>query len=169
MSSATELHDSFKRKLEAVTRNLETTKKLRFEVENHLDQLQKQIINCEQNCDDNHVKMKNHIDGMALKFAEHTVDLTSAGEGFQREIERMQIIFRELSSEFLTTIEEKKKANETMLRGAGLNQQDIKRFKEMANISSKKSLSTKLPNLQLEMYSTLQNDARQERIVALLK
>jgi hypothetical protein len=169
MSTATELHDSFKRKLESITRNLESTKKLRFDVENSIDQLQKQIVNCEQNCDENHIKMKNHIDNMALRFAEHTVDLTSAGEGYQREIERMQIIFRELSGEFLTTVEEKKKANETLLRGAGLNQQDIRRFKELANISSKKSLSSRLPNLQLDMYSTLQNDARQERVLALLK
>jgi len=33
---------------------------------------------------------------VSLKFAENTVDLQAAGDGFQREIERIQIIFRDL-------------------------------------------------------------------------
>jgi len=41
------------------------------------------------NCDHNHSKMGEHFDRISLKFAENTVDLTSASEGFQREIERV--------------------------------------------------------------------------------
>ena len=73
--------------------------------------------------------MSEHLDKVSLKFAENTVDLTSAGEGFQREIERIQMIFRELASEFLTSLEEKKKFNDIVLQGAGVKQKDQKRFK----------------------------------------
>jgi hypothetical protein len=63
----------------------------------------------EQTCDNSLLRLKNHIDQISLKFAENTVDLTSAGIGFQREIERSQIIFRELSGEFLSNLDEKKR------------------------------------------------------------
>ena len=48
------------------------------------------------NCDGNHSKFSNHIDHIALKFAETTVDLSSANEGFAREIERANALFKEL-------------------------------------------------------------------------
>jgi len=54
------------------------------------------------NCDDNHMGLKTHLDRTSLKFAESTVDLKSANEGFQRELERIQLLFRELQQELMT-------------------------------------------------------------------
>lgn len=53
------------------------------------------------NCDENHSNMGQHIDRIALKFSENTVDLSHANEGFQRELERITILFNELQSEYL--------------------------------------------------------------------
>jgi len=46
--------------------------------------------------------LKTHLDRTSLKFAESTVDLKSANEGFQRELERIQLLFRELQQELMT-------------------------------------------------------------------
>jgi hypothetical protein len=56
----------------------------------------KQIEKIMNNCDTNHQNMGQHIDKIALKFSENTVDLSQASEGFQRELERITILFNEL-------------------------------------------------------------------------
>ena len=105
-------------------------------------------MECEDNCNENHIKLGQHIDRVSLKFAENTVDLTSASEGFQREIERVQTIFRDLASEYMTTLEEKKQQNDTMLRGAGLNEYDLTQAKDKAKFDSKKALANLLPKIK---------------------
>jgi len=40
--------------------------------------------------------MSQLIERISLKFAETTIDATAANEGFQREIERINLLFREL-------------------------------------------------------------------------
>ena len=87
--------------------------------------LEKQISNCEETCDHNHLNLSAHIDRISLKYAENTVDLTSCSEGFQREIERVQILFRELQAEFLTTLEEKRTQNVALLKGTGVKDKEI--------------------------------------------
>ena len=83
------LHESFKKKSDVIGKNMESIKKFKNEVNLGVEALEDRVIKCETNCDGNHSKMKDYIDKMGLKFAENTVDLTSAGEGFQREIERI--------------------------------------------------------------------------------
>ena len=82
MTQANDMHENFKRKVEAIGKNMETTKKFKYEIENIVDILKTQIEETERNNDENVTRMKGHIDNIALKFAENTVDLTSAGEGF---------------------------------------------------------------------------------------
>ena len=54
------------------------------------------------NCDENHSNMGQHIDRISLKFSESSVDTTQANEGFQREPERITILFNELQSEYIS-------------------------------------------------------------------
>ena len=42
----------------------------------------KQVDQISNNCDGNHMESKSHLDRTSLKFAESTVDLKSANEGF---------------------------------------------------------------------------------------
>lgn len=65
---------------------MENIKKFKFEIEDIVDMFKKQVNSVESNCDHNHSMIKEHIDNIALKFAENTIDLTSAGEGYQREL-----------------------------------------------------------------------------------
>ena len=102
------LLDQYRKKIGDINKNLESTKQFRTEIRGHLTAFEKSLVECEENCNSNHIKLGQHIDRVALKFAENTVDLTSASEGFQREIERVQTIFRDLASEYMTTLEEKK-------------------------------------------------------------
>jgi hypothetical protein len=94
LTQTNELNEQFKKKIDTIGRNMESTKQFKFEIEGIIEILRKQVNACEHNCDDTHLRTKNYIDNISLKFAENTVDLTSASEGFQREIERVQIIFR---------------------------------------------------------------------------
>lgn len=99
-------------------------------------------------CDDNHTKFKQALDRVTLKFAENTVDLSAASEGFQREIERVQILFRELQQEFILGLEEKRIHNETLLRGAGVDDKGIKKANDLAKAASTKGLAVLLPKIK---------------------
>ena len=80
------------------------------------------------------------------------------------------MIFRELASEFLTSLEEKKKFNDILLQGTGIKQKDQKRFKELANQTSNANLNAMLPQLKMEnMYQSIQLAERQDKILALMK
>ena len=108
---------------------------------------QKQIDKVSNNCDNNHNKFSNHVDHISLKFAETTVDLSSANEGFQREVERANILFRELQQEFIQTLEEKRKHNEALLRGAGIEEKELIKANALATSASTKKLAILLPKL----------------------
>ena len=99
-------------------------------------------------CDSNHMKMTEHSNKIALKFAETTVDLTGASDGFAREIERMQVIFRELQTEFVTQLEEKRQHNEALLRGAGIEESALRKADHLAKNTSSKNLATLLPKIK---------------------
>jgi len=80
--------------------------------------------------------MGQHIDRISLKFAETTVDLDQANKGFEREIERVSELFMELMREFVNNLEEKRIHNESLLRGAGLDEKEIKKVSLTAKKSS---------------------------------
>lgn len=48
----------------------------------------------------------------------------------------------------MTTLEEKKQQNETMLRGAGLNDEDLTQAKDKSKLTSKKILTNLLPKIK---------------------
>mmetsp|Transcript_19146 Transcript_19146/g.29335 ORF Transcript_19146/g.29335 Transcript_19146/m.29335 type:complete len:154 (+) Transcript_19146:1395-1856(+) len=114
--------------------------------------------------------MSDHLDRVSLKFAETTVDLKSANEAFQREIERIQILFRELQQEYVTQLEEKRQHNEILLRGAGIEEKELRKVKEMAKVASNKNMSVLLPKLKrTHLESNLMLSGRQDKILAILK
>ena len=90
------LLDQYRKKISDIGKNLEKTKNYKEEVQVKVEGFQRQLDRLADNCDGNHSKFSNHIDHIALKFAETTVDLSSANEGFAREIERANALFKEL-------------------------------------------------------------------------
>jgi ribosome-associated translation inhibitor RaiA len=90
------LLDQYRKKITDIGKNLETTKRYREEVNQKVGGFERQLGRVGDNCDQNHQKFSQHVDHISLKFAETTVDLNSANEGFQREIERANILFKEL-------------------------------------------------------------------------
>lgn len=142
------LLDQYRKKIGEIGKNLESTKRFRNETDRMVEKLEERIDKAMTNCDGNHTKMSGHIDRISLKFAENTVDLQAAGEGFQREIERVQIIFRELQGEFLTTLEEKRAQNESLLRAGGVKDSEITKASETAKGTTAKNLSVLLPKIK---------------------
>lgn len=102
------LQDQYKKKISEIGQNLESTKKFREHITLKLSNMSDTISSIGHNCDTNHVRLTDHSNTIALKFAEQTVDLKAAAEGFEREIERVQILYRELQQEFLQNLEEKR-------------------------------------------------------------
>ena len=74
--------------------------------------------------------------------------MSNANEGFQRELERITLLFNELQSEYLSALEEKKKHNEAMLIGAGIEEKDLKKANYLAKETSKKKLELLLPRIK---------------------
>ena len=83
------LQDQYKKKISDIGKNLESTKRFRDGITLTVNAIQKQMESISSNCDTNHMKMTEHSNRIALKFAETTVDLKSASDGFAREIERV--------------------------------------------------------------------------------
>ena len=102
------LLDQYKKNFETIKNNLESTRRYREDLNTQMKLLGNKVNTVSANCDQNHTDLSQHLDRVALKFAGDKVDLSSAGEGFSRELERIQILFRELQQEFLTQLEEKK-------------------------------------------------------------
>lgn len=75
---------------------------------------------------EHHDSTNAHIDQITLQYKENVTDLTSASEGFSREINRVNALFKELQKEFLLNLEEKRVNNETVLKGLNLNKNQIK-------------------------------------------
>ena len=134
------LLDQYRKKIGQIGKDLESTRRYRETISSMTSGFQKQLDRIAENCDSNHNHFTNHLDKISLKFAENTVDLTACSEGFQREIERVQVLFRELQQEFLLGLEEKRVHNETLLRGAGVGEKDLKRAYDNAKQSSQKGL-----------------------------
>ena len=116
------LLDQYRKKIGDIGRNMESTKRFKEEITVSVNQLRKNLDQIANNCDQNHIDTKGFLDRLSLKFAASTVDLESANAGFQRELERLQLIFRELQQEFLQQLEEKREHNEALLRGAGIEE-----------------------------------------------
>ena len=55
-----------------------------------------------------------------LRYKEDIVELKVTSEGFAREIERVQLLFRELQKEFLKGIEEKRQNVDILVRCSNL-------------------------------------------------
>lgn len=98
------------------------------------------------------------------------MDLNSANEGFQREIERANMLFRELQKEFITGLEEKRQHNEALLRGAGIEEKELRKAHKMAETASSKKLAVLLPKLKkTHITSNLELSGRQDKILAIFK
>jgi hypothetical protein len=95
-----------------------------------IEKLQGNIDKIEKKTQEHHDFMNDHIDRISLKYQEDIIDLKGSNQGFARELERVQIIFRELQTEFLYTLEEKRISNETLLRGAKLKVKEMERIKD---------------------------------------
>jgi len=52
--------------------------------------------------------MAQLLENMSKKYKEDIIELKAHTEGYARELERVQILFRELQTEFLVTLEEKR-------------------------------------------------------------
>lgn len=70
------------------------------------------IFKNHKHCVDHNSITNDHIDRITLKYKEDLVNFHSQSEGFARELERVSILFRELQTEFLVTLEEKRTNNE---------------------------------------------------------
>ena len=170
LSQTEVLLDQYKKNYDNIKNNLESTKRFREDIMTKLGLVQKQCNKVETNCDKNHTDLSQHLDRVALKFAGEKVNLSSAGEGFERELERRQILFRELQQEFLTQLEEKRQHNEALLRGAGIEEKELRKAKETAKNTSNKNLAMLLPKLQAtHVSSNLNISTRQDKILAILK
>ena len=83
-----------------------------------------------------------------MRFREDSIDKGSANEGYARELERSQHLFRDLQTEFLIAMEEKRQGNEILLRGAKIKERDIERAVEQGKVISNGSLEILLPKLK---------------------
>jgi len=137
----------YRKRVSAVGKNLESIRKLREDLMVRTDKLESGMIKINKNCKDNTKDLHDHIDRISLKYQEDLVDLKSSSEGFARELERVQILFRELQTEFLVTLEEKRTHNEQLLHGVKLRQLEIDASRHTAKQVSDKSLATLLPIL----------------------
>lgn len=116
------------------------------------------------------MKLTEHSNKIALKFAETTIDLKSSSEGFQREIERVHVIFRELQQEFLAHLEEKRQHNETLLRGAGIEEAELRKAETAAKLNTQRNMASLLPKLKkTHIDSNLRLSGRQDKIIGMLK
>ena len=80
-----------------MSRNLNSIGKYKEDMSVHFKALERRVEAVYMDCTTNHAMTGKHVDDIALKFAETTVDLRASAEGFAREIERVQALFRELS------------------------------------------------------------------------
>jgi membrane-associated HD superfamily phosphohydrolase len=164
------LQEQFKKKIKGIGADLESTKKFRESLTLVVNQLRQQTNSVADTCDGNHMKLTEHSNRIALKFSETTIDLKSASEGFQREIERVHVIFRELQQEFLTQLEEKRQHNETLLRGAGIEEAELRKAETAAKNNTQKNMASLLPKLKkTHIDANLRLADSQQKIIGLMK
>ena len=122
-----------------------------------IDKMQANLTQIDKKVEDHHEFVNDHIDKISLKYKEDIIDIKSSNQGFARELERVQIIFRELQTEFLYTLEEKRMGNDMMLRGAKLKAKEMERIKDQAKQASENSIASLLPQLnKLHEQSTIE-------------
>ena len=86
---------------------------------------------------------------MALRYTGDIVNLKSSCEGFAREFDRIQILFRELQTEFLRGVEEKRQNVDILVRASKLlKQKEIERMKNKVKEVSDYNLQDLLPKLK---------------------
>lgn len=79
-------------------------------------------------------------------------------------------MFRELQQELITQLEEKREHNEALLRGAGIEENELKMAKNHAKSQSNKNMDNLLPKLRkTHIQANIMLTGRQEKIMAILK
>ena len=63
---------------------------------------------------------REHVDNLTLHYREDIINLKQLSSNLARELERMNTLFRELQTEFMVTLEEKRTDNEILLKGLDL-------------------------------------------------
>jgi len=101
-----------------------------------------------KSCKERAASTSDHVDEITLHYKEDIIDLKQLSGNFARELERMNILFRELQTEFMVTLEEKRTHNETLLKGMDMKEKQIDRAKEKGKGISKNSLEQLLPKLK---------------------
>lgn len=82
----------------------------------------------------------------------------------------MGLLFNELQSSYVSTLEEKKKHNEAFLISAGVEEKDIRNANYLAGKTSKKNLESLLPMIKhSHLDANMQVSLRQEKIMKILK
>ena len=76
------LLDQYRKKIKDVSDNVEKTRQFKEEINFKVTHQLKTLDKIMNNCDSNHSNMGSHVDRIALKFSENTVDLSHANEGF---------------------------------------------------------------------------------------
>lgn len=112
----------YKKKIGGINKNLESTRQLREELYLRVDKCEMKTTKQDEFCRETNAKNKDHIDHLTLHYKEDIIDLKVLSQGFARELDRVNVLFRELQTEFLVTLEEKRTHNEQLLGGIGLNE-----------------------------------------------
>jgi hypothetical protein len=72
---------------------------------------------------------REHVDDLTLHYREDIINLKQLSANLARELERINTLFRELQTEFMVTLEEKRTDNETLLKGLDLKDNQVQRAK----------------------------------------
>jgi len=112
------LISQYRKKVAQISDNVTKMKVYKQLVDQQMEKLDTRLSEFSDQSTDNHKETNDHLDRIALKYQEDITDVKASGEGLARELERQQALFRELQSEFLHQLEEKRINNETLLRGA---------------------------------------------------
>lgn len=86
----------YRQKINLIGKDLVKIETLKEQINSKIDGFHSKLDAISSNCDHNHSRFSEHVDSISLRFSETTVDLKSASEGFHRELERMNHLFREL-------------------------------------------------------------------------
>ena len=164
------LIETYKKKVGEIGKNMERAGKVKADVQVALGGMQRELERITSTCDENHCRLSEILRRIAAKFAVTQVDSESAEGGYNREMERLQVLFRELQSELVTTLEEKKHHNEVLLRSTGIKEVELKKIHELVGEASAKKLEGMLPQIQQNhLNSTLRVSGRQDKILSIFR
>ena len=90
------LLDQFRKKVADIYKNKDNIKRFKEDISQTIKKIETKLDHLDKNCEEHHNDTNDHIDRIALKFKEDLIDYQATCEGFARELERVQILFREL-------------------------------------------------------------------------